>query len=182
MKLARVPLRRTGSPRLAMWERTHTMTLNPEQEQALQDLVACLPAKPSPPPSQERGQTGSIAGWAETWLGLSGEDVRAMLDGLVTGKDGIEAQLRGWSEAQPMDSAFGFIAAASLAFYSAEHGVNPKIKTVIDAFYYISTCASVGYADIFAMTQTGRTIAAMVMIVGPALASRALNRPGAPQA
>jgi hypothetical protein len=55
--------------------------------------------------------------------------------------------------------------------------VNPKITSYVDAFYYIATCASVGYADIFAATQTGRAIAAMVMIVGPALTSRALDKP-----
>jgi hypothetical protein len=36
----------------------------------------------------------------------------------------------------------------------------------IDAFY-ISICASVGYADIFAATQMGRATVALVMIVGP---------------
>jgi hypothetical protein len=47
----------------------------------------------------------------------------------------------------------------------------------VDAFYYISTCASVGYADIFAVTQAGRAIAALVMIIGPALTTNSLNRP-----
>jgi hypothetical protein len=70
-----------------------------------------------------------------------------------------------------------FLAASSAAFYAAEKDQNPRIKTYIDAFYYISTCASVGYADIFAATQTGRAIAALVMIVGPALAARSLDRP-----
>ena len=80
-------------------------------------------------------------------------------------------------EHNPLDAAVTFLAAASYAFYVAEKDVNPKIKTYIDAFYYISTCASVGYADIFAATQTGRAIAGLVMIVGPALTNRALDRP-----
>jgi hypothetical protein len=67
---------------------------------------------------------------------------------------------------------------AALAFYQAEKGVNPKIETFTDAFYYISTCASVGYADIFAQTQTGKAIASFVMIIGPALAAKSLDRPG----
>jgi len=50
-------------------------------------------------------------------------------------------------------------------FYLAERGTNPKIKTLVDALYYISTCLSVGYADIFAQTQTGRAIATLVMTV-----------------
>ena len=76
-----------------------------------------------------------------------------------------------------MDAAFEFLGAAALAFYLAERGVNPKVETYVDAFYYIATCASVGYADIFAATQAGRAIAALVMVVGPALAAKALERP-----
>ena len=82
-------------------------------------------------------------------------------------------------ERYPLDSAVAFLATAALAFYAAEKGVNPKIKTYIDTFYYIATCASIGYADIFAATQTGRGIATFVMIVGPALAARSLDRPSA---
>ena len=70
-----------------------------------------------------------------------------------------------------------FIATAAAAFYVVEKDANPKIKGYIDAFYYIATCDSVGYADIFAATQTGRAVAALVMILGSALTSRALNRP-----
>ncbi|MFT3894408.1 MAG: ion channel [Anaerolineales bacterium] len=66
---------------------------------------------------------------------------------------------------------------AAWAFYQAEKGVNPKIKAYIDSFYYISTCASVGYADVFAVTQPGKTITAIVMMIGPSLTGRALNTP-----
>jgi hypothetical protein len=76
----------------------------------------------------------------------------------------------------PLDAVFEFLATASLAFYTTEKDANPKIKTYVDAFYYIATCASVGYADVFAVTQTGRSIASLVMIVGPALTSRSLER------
>ncbi len=95
-------------------------------------------------------------------------------------KDGLERRLLDQVEGNPLDSAFAFLAAASIGFYAAEKGPNPKIKTYIDAFYYIATCASVGYADIFAVTQTGRAIAAFVMVVGPALAARSLDRPNPP--
>ena len=67
--------------------------------------------------------------------------------------------------------------AAALAFFQAERGINPKINSYMDAYYYISTCASVGYADVFAVTQMGKAIAALVMTVGPALAAKALDRP-----
>ena len=156
------------------------MTLTAEQETALAALLAKMPGKSAPaaPAGAAGGTHGvSLAGLVETWLGLSGGDVRTALDGLLARKDGIEAQLRQAAEAQPMDTAFGFLAAATLAFYAAERDANPKIKTLVDAFYYITTCASVGYADVFAVTQTGRTIAALVMTLGPALTNRILDRP-----
>ncbi len=77
----------------------------------------------------------------------------------------------------PMESLAGFLFATSAAFYLAERGVNPKIKTFVDSVYYISTCLSVGYADIFAQTQTGRAIATLVMTIGPSMASEALDSP-----
>jgi hypothetical protein len=160
------------------------MTLTAEQETALEALLAQLPekgAQPATPAGPAAVGGASLARLVEAWLGISGADVRGALDGLLARKDGLEAQLRQASEAQPMDTAFGFLAAATLAFYSAERGANPKINTIVDAFYYISTCASVGYADVFAVTPAGRTIASLVMTLGPALTSRILNRPGAAQ-
>ncbi len=148
------------------------MTLTAEQEAALTALLAQMPAKSAPaaaPHAADSTRGISLAGLLETWLGLSGGDMRTALDGLLARKDGLEAQ--------PMDTAVGFLAAATLAFYTAERGANPKIKTLVDAFYYITTCASVGYADVFAVTQTGRTIASLVMTLGPALTNRILDRP-----
>jgi hypothetical protein len=142
------------------------MPLTLEQQHALDELLACVPDRPAPD-------------WLKTWLGLSGDELRAKLAGLLAVKDRLERRLLDWTGKNSLDSAIEFLAAAALAFYAAEKGVNPKIKTYIDAFYYIATCASVGYADIFAATQTGRAIAAFVMIVGPALAARSLDRPSA---
>jgi Ion channel len=99
--------------------------------------------------------------------------VRAMLDR----KMALQTAFLDWSERNPMDAAFVTLGAMSLAFYQAERGANPKINSYTDAYYYISTCASVGYADIFAVTQIGKAIAALVMTLGPALAAKALDRP-----
>ncbi len=115
----------------------------------------------------------------QTWFGVSGRDLKAQLLKLFDRKNEFESRLLDLVEHNPLDAAVTFLAAASYAFYMAEKDVNPKIKTYIDSFYYISTCASVGYADIFAATQTGRAIAGFVMIVGPALAARSLDRPRA---
>ncbi len=141
-------------------------TLTLEQEQALEALAA-------------RVQAGHAAGsdLLKTWTGISLEEASRFVDGLLARKAALEGRLLGWVEQQPLEAPFAFLAACSLAFYSAEKETNPKIKTYVDAFYYISTCASVGYADVFAVTQKGRAIASLVMIVGPALTSHALERP-----
>ena len=151
------------------------MALTPEQQQALDELfnvpntsdVGAHGRAPSP-----NALPGTPASGRDN---LSPYMVR--LQSLLQAKDGLTRQALDVAERNPLDAAMGFLAAASVAFYAAEKGHNPKITSYIDAFYYISTCASVGYADIFAFTQTGRAIAALVMIVGPALASHALDRP-----
>lgn len=146
------------------------MALTPEQEQALNELLGHTPAQAKP----TRPDT---PGLLETWLGLSDGQIQNKLLALATQKDKAEGLFLDWVESNPLDAAFVFLGAASAAFYRVEKGINPRIKTYTDAFYYISTCASVGYADIFAVTQPGRAIAALVMVVGPALAARSLDRP-----
>ncbi|CAG0926329.1 hypothetical protein TFLX_00004 [Thermoflexales bacterium] len=149
------------------------MTLTPEQQQALNSLFGYVP-----------GQTNGTgvapqSDFLQTWFGVSGRELKTKLQALFDKKDAFESRLLDLVEHNPLDAAVTFLTAASYAFYIAEKDINPKIKTYIDSFYYISTCASVGYADIFAATQTGRAIAAFVMIVGPALAARSLDRPRA---
>ena len=144
------------------------MTLTLEQQAALDQLFAEVPAQPQPAIAPDMLQT---------WFGISGSELKAKLLTLFGQKNAFESKLLDMVEANPLDAAVTFIAAASYAFYTAEKDTNPKVKTYVDAFYYIATSASVGYADIFAMTQTGRAIASLVMIVGPALAARSLDRP-----
>ena len=76
----------------------------------------------------------------------------------------------------PLESLVTFLVSSSAAFYLAEQKTNPRVKTFWDALYYIATCASVGYADVFAVTQTGKAIAAAVFTFGPALCSAAFER------
>ena len=145
-------------------------TLTPDQERVLSEL--CGPASAPAPAVQPAGASDLLG----TWLGLSAADLRGQLAGLLARKDGVERQVLDWVEGNRLDAAFEFLAGAALAFYLAEKDANPQVKTYVDAFYYIATCASVGYANIFAATQTGRSVAALVMIVGPGLTSRALER------
>ena len=69
-----------------------------------------------------------------------------------------------------------FVCTAAALFYCAEHGENPGVKTYFDALHYVSTSLSVGYANLFPVTQAGKVIASVVQMVGPALSAKALER------
>ena len=60
----------------------------------------------------------------------------------------------------PLEALVTLVLGSSLAFYKAEKGTNPAVDTYDDAVYYISTCLSVGYANIFPVTQAGKFVAA----------------------
>ncbi len=143
------------------------MALTQEQEQALDQLLACIH------PSQAQIKPDLL----KAWLGISGGDIKTALLSLLSQKDSYERSLLDWVEKNPLDATLEFLGVTAWAFYQAEKGQNPKIKTYIDALYYITTCASVGYADIFAATQPGRAIASLVMTIGPAITNAALTRP-----
>ena len=147
------------------------MALTPAQEQALDQLIAQM--------REIRPKTATAPGpdMLQSWLGISQDDLRAKIFSLLGQKDEYEKRFLDWINANPMEANVELLGLAAWAFYQAEKGVNPKIQTYVDAFYYISTCASVGFADMFAVTQAGRTIAAIVMMLGPSLTSRALNYP-----
>ena len=68
-----------------------------------------------------------------------------------------------------------FVSAAAVLFLCAEEGHNPSVRTYWDALHYVSTSLSVGYANIFPVTQAGKAIGALVQMVGPALSSKALD-------
>ncbi len=69
-----------------------------------------------------------------------------------------------------------FVCAAAVLFLCAEEGRNPSVRTYWDALHCVSTSLSVGYANIFPVTQAGRAIGAVVQMVGPALTARALEK------
>ena len=147
------------------------MALTPAQEQALDGLVAQMrQVQPKPAPMAQPDML-------QTWLGLSQADLREKIFALLGQKDEYEKRFLDWVNVNPLEANVEFLGLAAWAFYQAEKGVNPKIQTYVDAFYYISTCASVGFADMFAATQAGRTIAGIVMMIGPSLTGRALNYP-----
>jgi hypothetical protein len=82
----------------------------------------------------------------------------------------------------PFDAMIGMVAGGAFLFYLAEVGRNPKVRSYWDALVFISTCASVGYADVFARTPTGKALATAVMTFGPALSGAIFEEPGGRQA
>jgi hypothetical protein len=70
---------------------------------------------------------------------------------------------------------------ATVLFFAAEEGHNPAVATMWDAYHYIATSLSVGYANIFPVTQMGKAIGAVVMTLGPAMSARALETSRTPE-
>jgi len=89
-----------------------------------------------------------------------------------------KAELKAAVARDPFDAMVVTVLGGAFLFYLAEKGRNPKVQSVWDALVFVSTCASVGYADVFARTPAGKAIAAAVMTIGPAL-SGAMLEPGA---
>jgi voltage-gated potassium channel len=72
---------------------------------------------------------------------------------------------------RPLETLVSVVAGSAWVFYLAEKDANEGIDTYDDAFYYISTCLSVGYANVYPVTQIGKFVAAVVMMIGPSLSS-----------
>ncbi|HEY3242248.1 MAG TPA: potassium channel family protein [Phycisphaerae bacterium] len=100
-------------------------------------------------------------------------DAASKLDALRAWEDRVTASVT----RNPLESLSALLVGGSALFYAAEKGTNPKVKTFWDALYYITTCASVGYADVFASTQTGKAVAAVVFTFGPSLTAKVFDRP-----
>jgi voltage-gated potassium channel len=89
----------------------------------------------------------------------------------------LKEQLRAAVLADPFDATVATVLGGALLFYVAEKGHNPKVKTYWDALVFVSTCLSVGYADVFARTPAGKAIASAVMTLGPAMSGALLDQP-----
>lgn len=79
----------------------------------------------------------------------------------------------------PAESIVWTVLVTAQLFFKAEHGQNPKVRTLNDALVYVSTNLSVGYCDILAVTERGKQIGTILMTFGPALAARALDETAA---
>jgi hypothetical protein len=94
----------------------------------------------------------------------------------------LKSELTSAINKDPFDATVVTVLAGSFLFYVAEKGHNPKVETYWDALVFISTCLSVGYADVFARTPAGKAIASAVMTFGPAMSGALLEEPAASEA
>jgi hypothetical protein len=95
----------------------------------------------------------------------------------TTGYESIKSLIRTEATKDPFDATVATVLGGAFLFYLAEKGKNPKVETYWDALLFISTCLSVGYADVFARTQAGKAIASAVMTIGPSLTGAMLEPP-----
>mgnify|MGYP000902591330 CR=1 FL=1 len=59
---------------------------------------------------------------------------------------------------------------SSLLLYHFEHGLNPKINSLLDTVWWaVATVTTVGYGDISPVTTIGKVIGIFMMIIGTAL-------------
>jgi hypothetical protein len=75
----------------------------------------------------------------------------------------------------PAQNTAALLSAATVLFYLAERGHNPRVRDIYDAMVYCTTNISVGYCDIFAHTPTGKLIGSALMTIGPAMAAKTLD-------
>ncbi len=83
--------------------------------------------------------------------------------------EAVKREIKQLGAKDPFDATVVTLFGGAFLFFVAERGTNPKVTTYWDALLFISTCLSVGYADVFARTPAGKAIAAAVMTLGPAL-------------
>src|SRR4051812_35138045 len=87
----------------------------------------------------------------------------------------LERWAQEWFNDEPFTKLVALVGLGSALFYKAELGQNPKVNSYWDALVYVSTCASVGYGDIFAHTPIGKAIGSVIMTIGPAMANAAFD-------
>jgi voltage-gated potassium channel len=89
----------------------------------------------------------------------------------------LKQRLRAAVARDPLDATLLTVLGGAFLFYVAEKEANPKVRTYWDALVFVSTCLSVGYADVFARTAAGKAIASALMTFGPAISGALLEEP-----
>lgn len=78
---------------------------------------------------------------------------------------------------EPARSTLSVVASATLLFFQAERGVNPRVQSLVDALSYVTACLAVGLSPVQPVTPVGKLIGAALMTVGPSLSAAFLAGP-----
>ncbi|MBX3225936.1 MAG: hypothetical protein KIT84_29830 [Labilithrix sp.] len=89
----------------------------------------------------------------------------------------LKTGLRERYDDDPIGTSLSTVVVASWLFYKAEAGHNPQVTSFHDALTFVSTSLSAGYGDVRAQTSTGKTIASLLMTIGPAMTKNLLDEP-----
>jgi hypothetical protein len=81
----------------------------------------------------------------------------------------LKESIRDRYVSDPMGTTATTLLAAAYLFYRAEHETNPKVDSYYAALEYIASSLSVGYTDIYPKTPLGKSIASMMMTMGPGM-------------
>ena len=103
------------------------------------------------------------------------DDAPRLLAALAAAWDRGSDEARQLMTERPLESLLVLTGLGAAGFYLAERGRNDKVHTYWDALEYVSTCASVGYSNIFPNTPVGKIVATALFLLGPTLAGRALD-------
>jgi hypothetical protein len=79
--------------------------------------------------------------------------------------------------ARPARNTLSVVASATLLFWQAERGINPRVSGLVDALSYVTACLSVGHSLVQPVTPAGKLIGAALMTVGPSLSAAFLAGP-----
>jgi voltage-gated potassium channel len=103
--------------------------------------------------------------------------VLASLAGGAASYASWKSSLKAVVTSDPFDALVVTVVGGAFLFYLAEKDHNPKVRSYVDALLFLSTCVSVGYADVFACTPAGKAIASAVMTFGPAMSGGIFDDP-----
>ena len=82
---------------------------------------------------------------------------------------GVKQRLVHYSAQHPIDSMVEATIAGTVLVYIAERGQNPKVQTLADAFWIVTSCIAAVSDAGGAVTPIGKVLLGLVMGIGPGL-------------
>lgn len=126
----------------------------------------------TPRTDPDRAALTALAQIAEGLLSARGGDL---------GYDTWRSGFRELVQRDPIDTLLATVLGGGYLFWLAEKDANPQCRTLVDAILFVASSLSLGYDEKFAVTNSGKALAAFIMTFGPGAAERAFDPPLAEQ-